>query len=115
MEAGGELYTLTFHVFRLMITKANFPLLLGRDCLRMANASELWAIATSTLIFGPLNNQSLVTIRSQKIPTAISNEEKSEPESELNVDNAGLLQLTFTMRKNLIDLDPNKNLGPDLY
>jgi len=66
-------------------------------------------------MFGPLDNRSLVTIGSRKVPTDISNEENSEPENALNVENMGFLQPILNIGKKPIDLGPIKNLGPGLY
>ena len=115
MEAGGEIYTLTFHVLRLMTNKAAYPLLLGRDWLRRANAFERWSIATSTLMFGPSDNRSTVTIGSKSLPHNPPVVEDSNLDNNPNVENVGFLHPTLSTGKNPIDLGPIKNLGLGLY
>lgn len=115
MEAGGEIYTLTFHVLRLVANKTAYPLLLGRDWLRRANASERWSITKSSLAFGPIDNRSVVTIGSKHAPTKLPVEGKPKFEDEPHVENVGFLYPTLIGEKTSIDLGPIKNLGPGLY
>jgi hypothetical protein len=115
MEAGGEIYTLTFHVLRLMTNKAAYPLLLGRDWLRRASASENWSITSSSLTFGPSDNRSLVMIGPQKNPFEPTTEQGFPQKNEPKVENVGVLHPILAVGKNPINLGPIKNLGPGLY
>jgi hypothetical protein len=115
VEAGGEIYTLTFHVLRLMTNKTAYPLLLGRDWLRRANASERWSIGKSSLAFGPPDNRTEVIIGSRNTLTDSPVGEKIQPTREAKVENVRVLHPTLTTGKAPIDLGPIRNLGPGLY
>jgi len=56
IRAGGEIYTLTFHVLRLVSDANAYPLLLGRDWLRRADATVRWSMAQSRMTFGSPDN-----------------------------------------------------------
>ena len=115
MEAGGEVYPLTFHVLRLETSKAAYPVLLGRDWLRRANANERWSINQSTLQFGPPDNRSIVTIGC-RVPTPLATLVKVPKEtSSSDGEHVDLVQPTLAPGRDPIDLGPIKNLGPGLY
>ena len=112
MKVGGEVYTITFQVLRLPVTSKSYPILLGRDWLRRANATTEWSTGTSQITFGPPHNRTTTRIALRKPSTEFTESDLPKSKPEPNIVSVDLANQTLGTKTHL---GPVKDMGPGLY